>query len=137
MNVKCECNENVSVGTCEVKKSWESICSDEIRSNSVREWSKEVNRISAKSGVGLNKLRTYALYKQTWGCEPYLDLIHNRAKRVLLTKFRIGICPLRIETGRYEVMNRIKGIEANLRYCLVCYTERVEDEYHFLMVCPI
>ena len=60
VNFKCECNENVSVGTCKVKKSWESICSDEIRSNSVREWSKEVNRISAKSGVGLNKLRTYA-----------------------------------------------------------------------------
>ena len=53
----------------------------------------------------------------------------------MLTKCRIF--SLRIETGRYEVMNRIKGIDANLRYCLVCNTERVEDEYHFLMVCPI
>ena len=41
--------------------------------------------------------------------EPYLSHIQNDRKRVLFTKFRIGIAPaapLRIETGRYESDNK-------------------------------
>ena len=55
----------------------------------------------------------------------------------MLTKLRIGVCPLRIETGRYEIVNRVKGVPAHERFCLCCHTARVEDEFHFVMVCPI
>ena len=69
-----------------------------------------------------------------------LLIIGINVLRVLYTKFRIGIAPLRIETGRHE-HNPAKpgtpGIQANVRFCLCCRTERVEDEFHFLMVCPI
>ena len=81
---------------------WETNCLASFREHAIHEWSKDVTRINAKCGQGLNKLRTYALFKRQWKLEPYLTCIDDRDKRVLLTKFRIGICPLRIETGRYE-----------------------------------
>ena len=78
------------------------------------------------------------MFKQEWGYEPYLDCIHNKDKHVLLTKFRIGICFLHIETGRYEPAGRGQNyIDASLRYCLCCNTQRVEDEFYFLIVCPV
>ena len=122
------------------KRPWDVVCNDNFINYSISTWFEEVNRINAKVGEGNNKLRTYALYKNKWGYEKYLDFIDNRDKRVLYTKFRIGIAPLRIETGRHE-HNPAKpgtpGIQANVRFCLCCRTERVEDEFHFLMVCPI
>ena len=69
--------------------------------------------------------------------EPYLKYVENRDKRILLTKFRIGICPLRIETGRYEIIGTSKGIIASERTCLVCNGQEVEDEFHFLLECPV
>ena len=59
----------------------------------------EVDSVNGNSG---NKLRTYALLKRECMFEPYLDLIHDVRKRVLFMKFRCGVAPLRIETGRYE-----------------------------------
>jgi len=130
--VKCE-----SIVSQGIKRKWNDICIDSVKYCSISDWCKEVNTLNAKVGKGSNKLRTYALYKNTWGYEKYLDFIDNRDKRILLTKFRMGITPLRIETGRYESNNGNKGIQAELRFCLCCKTERVEDEYHFLMVCPV
>ena len=61
---------------------------------------------------GGNKLRTYRLFKSSIAHEPYLNVVNNRDKRILLTKFRIGICPLRSETGRYEnVGNRLLTVK--------------------------
>lgn len=60
----------------------------------------------------------------------------NRDKRILFTKFRIGVCPLRIETGRYENVGVRKGILPHERTCLVCGGQDIEDEYHFLLKCP-
>ena len=111
------------------KRPWDVVCNDNFINYSISTWFEEVNRINAKVGEGNNKLRTYALYKNKWGYEKYLDFIDNRDKRVLYTKFRIGIAPLRIETGRHE-HNPAKpgtpGIQANVRFCLCCRTERVE-----------
>ena len=74
-----------------------------FRDVAISSWKDEINRkTNAKRGEGMNKLRTYALFKTEWGIEPYLDYVESRDKRSLLSRFRIGICPLRIETGRYE-----------------------------------
>ena len=55
---------------------------------------------------------------------------------MLLSKFRMGVCPLRIETGRYEVVSREKkGLLPEDRKCLCCSLDKVEDEYHFLLQC--
>ena len=53
---------------------WEDECLLSLQENAINVWRTEVNQVEAKTGVGLNKLRT--------------------DKRVLLSKFRIGICPL-------------------------------------------
>ena len=120
---------------------WEDECLLSFQENAVSMWQKEVNQREAKTGVGLNKLRTYASFKTSWGLEKYILCIDHRDKRVLLSKFRIGVCPLRIETGRYESAQSTnglkKGIHADLRYCLCCNVNNVEDEFHFLMVCPV
>ena len=63
----------------------------------------------------------------------------DRNKRVLLCKFRIGICPLRIETGRYEQVSRnVRGLPEKARTCKCCIhaSDMVENEHHFLLVCP-
>ena len=41
--------------------------------------------------------------------------INNRAKRSLLSQFRFGILPLRIETGRWY-----QGVDINQRLCEIC-----------------
>jgi hypothetical protein len=115
---------------------WETDCLSEFHSRAVSTWKKDMLRERAKRGDGGNKLRTYALFKTELGFEPYLVHIDNRDMRVLLSKFRFGICPLRIETGRYEVVNREKkSIPVEQRTCRCCLSSVVEDEYHFLLQC--
>lgn len=110
---------------------------DAIQYVAIQEWQADVMRVHAKRGEGSNKLRTYQLFKHEWGFEPYLKYLNNRGKRVLLSKFRIGIAPLRIETGRYENDGNHKGVPANQRKCLVCESVNcIEDEIHFLLKCP-
>ena len=41
--------------------------------------------------------------------------------------------PLRIQTGRYSRNN----IPRNERYCQLCNLNDLEDEHHFVCVCPI
>ena len=57
----------------------------------------------------------------------------------MLSKFRIGICLLRIETGRYEQVSRnVRGLPEAQRTCKCCVhtSDMVENEHHFLLVCP-
>ena len=49
----------------------------------------------------------------------------------LLAQLRIGILPLNIEVGRYY------GIDLENRVCTLCHQNEVEDEIHFMMLCPI
>lgn len=75
------------------------------------------------------KLRTYKIFKQEFGKENFLGLNLERSERSFLAKFRCGILPLRIESGRY------KGEEVEQRLCQVCQNDEVEDEKHFLFSC--
>ena len=47
------------------------------------------------------KLRTYQLFKQEYGPEPYTNIFISRAHHSFLAKLRSGSAPLEIETGRY------------------------------------
>lgn len=100
------------------------------------EWLNELARIEARRGLGGNKLRTYAMFKKDCEYEPYLNVIRDERKRALFTKFRIGVAPLRIETGRYEMSEGKKGIHEYARICQCCGIG-VESEFHFLLVCPV
>ena len=58
-------------------------------------------------------------------------------KRSLLTRFRAGVSPLRIETGRYEANGSgTRGIPAHDRICLCCGLG-VESELHMFIDCPL
>ena len=48
------------------------------------------------------------------------------------TKLHLSSHKLRIESDRYN-KNRTPR---ELRYCILCYVNYVEDEHHFVLVCP-
>ena len=76
------------------------------------------------------KLRTYVKFKHTLETENYVTANLCRKKRSLMAQCRIGILPLKIETGRFSRT----PLEA--RICNLCKIE-IENEIHFLCVCPI
>ena len=94
-------------------------------------WLHTVNREEGRNGTR-NKLRTYKLFKQEFAVEPYVKSIMNKSNRSILAKFRCGVAPIRIETGRYE--KNYPPVEN--RTCYHCI-DIVEDEYHVLMSCPV
>ena len=59
----------------------------------------------------------------------------------ILCKFRISAHSLRIETGRYEKTKDSSGnyskLEKENRICKFCNLRMVEDEFHFLLNCPL
>ena len=88
-----------------------------------------------------HKMRTYALCKPTFKLkfETYLQCVESTYERQLLARFRMGVLPLRIETGRYELCGfggTKKGLPVEFRVCRCCDLCKVEDEIHFLLECP-
>ena len=51
--------------------------------------------------------------------------------RIALTKFRCSVHKLHIETGRH------RNINYEERLCILCNTNNIEDEFHFVIVCPL
>ena len=88
--------------------------------NYITSWKEQVN---AKP-----KLRLYRKFKGNFGVEKYCKFYLTRFQRSLLAKLRLGILPLRLETGRFV------GEDVTQRICKICNTQ-VEDEEHFLFKC--
>ena len=53
-----------------------------------------------------------------------------KAHRSAFAKFRMGVAPLRIETGRYECLSEVE------RICPLC-KEHTEGEFHVLFNCVL
>ena len=100
-----------------------------LRNLQMTKWSQCVNRVTAKRGNGLNKLRIYKKFKDTFETESYVRTVMSRAHRSALAKFRCGVAPIRLETGRYE------GLPVDQRLCPFC-ENCIEDEYHVILKCP-
>ena len=66
------------------------------------------------------------LQKQKLG-ETYVKIIMQRNHRSAFAKFRMRVAPLRIETGRYERLERV---------CFNC-VDKIESEEHVLLDCPL
>ena len=77
------------------------------------------------------KLRLYVLYKNVFKPENYVLLNLERSNRSILAQLRLGILPLRIETGR------MKNEKPHERICMFCNSGSIEDEYHFLFNCTL
>ena len=78
-----------------------------------------------------SSLNLYRSYKSSFGIETYLNTLPKMYKNIF-SKFRMSSNNLRIVTGRYQ-NNRE---DRDLRLCTLCYCRDIEDEYHFLLVCP-
>jgi len=72
----------------------------------------------------------YRLFKNDFIFPTYLDCVPRKI-RVAFTKLRLSSHQLSVETGRYA-SNRTPH---NERYCLICNSIDLEDEYHFLLIC--
>ena len=85
-------------------------------------WYSDINNSS--------RLQTYSIFKHNLELESYLNLDIDKKYKLALTRFRTSSHSLMIETGRYENTPREQ------RICQFCNMGKVEDEYHFLLVCP-
>ena len=85
------------------------------------------------------KLRTFKIFKVEYKLENYLTQLKDLRYIKALARFRISSHNLRIETGRYEreslPCGKIVKLHASKRTCKVCNTNKVEDEFHFLIEC--
>ena len=117
--------------------SVDTLTEEALVREAMKTWIGDLDREVAKRGKGGNKLRTYRRFKSDVYTEPYLLYVVDDRKRALLFKFRSGVAPLRIETGRYEASKYgQKGLPVHERVCLCC-ANGVEDEEHVLCVCPV
>jgi hypothetical protein len=71
------------------------------------------------------------MYKSVFECESYLHSVSNVQHRRLLSRFRTSSHDLAIESGRYVNMPREN------RLCIFCNMNVVENEYHFVLACPL
>ena len=71
-------------------------------------------------------MRTYIKCKNEYTAEPYVKLSMAPKYRSALAKLRCGILPLEIETGRYV------GTDECRRFCKLCLSGEVENEYHLV-----
>ena len=78
------------------------------------------------------KLRTYSKFKCHFGTEPYLLNIIDPKLTKCIAKFRLSCHTLEIEKGRHSKPK----IPLESRICKQCNLNEIEDEYHFLMICP-
>ena len=97
---------------------------------------KKTNKQSAR-GTGGNKLRNYKLFKTSWEPEQFCRIIMPQSHRSAFPKFRSGVAPLRIETGRYEDL-RITEIlcpfcrdlpKTNFMFCLNVHSITSLEKY--------
>jgi hypothetical protein len=114
---KINANNNVKC-----KKVFVSNIVENLNDQHCTTWSKNIVNETGK-------LRTYKLFKHHYGAEPYCTRPIPRRHRSALGKFRCGVAPLRVETGRYT------GIPVDLRHCVLCNNGSIEDEIHVFIEC--
>ena len=97
------------------------------------DWLHRINSSNGVSGTcrGRNKLTSYCTFKQNFGVEKYCKFIIPKSHRSALCKFRCGVAPIRLETGRYE------GLPADRRFCPFCRDNTIENECHVLLECSM
>ena len=85
-----------------------------------------------RRNINGNKLRTYRLYNTSVQTEHYISCQLPQTTRCTMALFRSGALPLAVETVRYSRPQIL-----NERLCKFCNTNSVENEIHFLMLCPL
>ena len=78
-----------------------------------------------------DKLRTYRSFKTEMSTASHLNCNLPKCQRSLISQLRLGILPIRIETGRFTGLN-----EAD-RICQLCNQNQIENEAHFMFHCDL
>ncbi|MEW8545659.1 MAG: reverse transcriptase family protein [Candidatus Thiodiazotropha sp.] len=90
--------------------------------SSIQDWSSKLN----ESG----KARHYRYIMPNFGLATYLKYNLPLKFRIPLSKLRCSVHNLLVETGRH------KNIDYENRICVLCNSANIEDEFHFVMICP-
>ena len=77
-----------------------------------------------------SSLTLYREIKCTFDRADYLQVLENRKNRNVIAKLRLSSHKLFVETGRHRQIPRQD------RKCILCNIDDVEDEYHFMLICP-
>lgn len=79
-----------------------------------------------------SSLDLYVEYKAGFGFDDCFSIIKNKRHLICFIRFRLRSHNLEIERGRYTqpVTPRWR------RFCIRCQNDVVDDELHFLLVCP-
>ena len=94
-----------------------------------KEWIQEINEIRTESGSG-GRLNLYRALKVTPQTERYVVNTRTVGGRRVMAGLRMGCLPLAVETGRYS------HIPYQERVCRLCNRGEVEDQAHFIAICP-
>ena len=83
------------------------------------------------------KLRSYIKFKMKYHTEEYLKMCMTKYQRSLLSQFRAGILPLRIETGRFHVKSdtengNVRHLQVEERTCQMCNSHEIENDMSHL-----
>ncbi|XP_067652478.1 uncharacterized protein [Haliotis asinina] len=78
-----------------------------------------------------SKCLYYRMIKYNLDQEMYLSVINVKKFRTALSRFRCSSHNLYIESGRFRAIDREN------RICKLCDQCAIEDEYHFLLICPV
>ncbi len=96
------------------------------------DWLKWLNKVEPRRGnIGRNKLRTYNQFKKNLKPEVYVQTVLNKIHCSALAKFRCGVAPIRLETGRYI------GEHESARIFQICNLNEIESEEHVIIRCPV
>lgn len=93
-----------------------------VKDQYIQQWFHDIHNMS--------KLSTYCLFKDEFTIEKYVSCISNMNHFKALCRFRCSAHNLLIEEGRH------RNIARENRICNYCNMNTIENEYHFLLVCP-
>jgi hypothetical protein len=94
---------------------------------------KTINSKTGIDGKSGNKLRTFNTLKTKYQMETYLKQNHSFDIIQNIAKIRLSAHKLNIEALRYSR----PIIPADDRICKKCPSNKIEDEKHFILTCPI
>ncbi len=114
-----------------IARSFAILIEDKTFADFTKNWLTRINQEVGPSGHGRNKLRLYKIIKTDFTTEQYCNMILPLRHRSAFSKFRLGVAPIRIETGRYE------GLREENRICPFCANNIVENELHVILNCEI
>jgi len=77
-----------------------------------------------------SSLTLYREIKCTFDREDYLQVLENKKFRNVIAKLRLSSHKLFVETGRHRQIPRQD------RKCILYNIDDVEDECHFILICP-